>query len=642
MKIIVKIFEFSSSVFSKSQQLKDIYLTSITEGFNLNVNIYDSISNNISHTINYNGNLSTIKICLMKNKTSLGIGQMHIINQKQKQNIKIYPPNSNSNDNNQKNKINLILLCINKNDSSKKLLESYKNPNKTTYNNNNFYSSNTNNTSTLSMSSLIKSPNKNNSQIIIDNNKKTIPKRYQRNKSSQNNIKGKTDNKKLFTGLTQNYVHSINSNIFKQVNDNAIIYSDGKRKLSGNISNSGINSNYFSEKKEKHKKIFSNIYYYPFNKSNILNNETKNRNTQLRNFKNNSKVNNLIISNIDLKINNGGQDKKYNVLSDINLDKMNKQIEEYIIDKSFEDVLQNDLPIINQEEKQFLYFDDYNSNKFNKMVKDFILLYKEDSTKNINDNDIKLEINFLIEKIYELMKEYYREYYNFDNQNNSLMGVIKYFGYRYNNLLKKVSRLKIKFNNIKIKNDLKTKKNKYKYCNKNINKIKNEINILNYINENAFIKKENKLNNNKKLKNIFTYIIKKNKNELNREEKDKLKINMNINLIEDRNIFQDMSNMNNYSKDKTLSINSFNKRLDNIKNQKKIIINNNRKTSVESITRSNPILNLKEKNNYRVIGNNIIKVKTKIKKRKPKNKSSSINQKDLSLSAKKMLHKIQM
>ena len=583
----------------------------------------------------------------MKNKTPLAIGQMHIINQNQKQNIKIYPPNSNSIDNYQKNKINLILSCINKNDSSKKLLESYKNPNKTT-NNNNFCSSNTNNTSTLSMSSLIKSTNKNNSQIIIDNNKKTISKRYERNKSSQNNIKGKTDNKKLFTGLTQNYVHSINSNIFKQVNDHEIIYSDGKRKLSGNNSKSGINSNYFSEKKEKHKKIFSNIYYYPFNKNNILNDESKNRNTQtqIRNFKNNSKVNNLIISNIDLKINNGGggQEKKYNILSDINLDKMNKQIEEYIIDKSFEDVLQNDMPIINQEEKQFLYYDDYNSNKFNKMVKDFMLLYKEDSTKNINDNDIKLEINFLIEKIYELMKEYYREYYNFDNQNNSLMGVIKYFGYRYNNLLKKVSRLKIKINIIKIKNDLKTKKNKYKYYNKNINKIKNEINILNYINENAFIKKENKVNNNKKLKNIFTYIINKNKNELKKEEKDKLKINMNINLFEDRNISnQDLSNISNYSKDKTSSINSFNKRLDSIKNQKKTInICNNRKASVEPITRSNVLFNLKEKGNYRVIGNNIIKVKTKIKKRKPKNKSSSINQKDLSLSAKKMLHKIQM
>ena len=139
----------------------------------------------------------------MKNKTSLGIGQMHIINQNQKQNIKIYPPNSNSNDNYQKNKINLILSCINKNDSSKKLLESYKNPNKTTYNNN-FCSSNTNNTSTLSMSSLIKSPNKNNSQIIIDNNKKTISKRYQRNKSSQNNIKGLIEFNKMSSNLKMN------------------------------------------------------------------------------------------------------------------------------------------------------------------------------------------------------------------------------------------------------------------------------------------------------------------------------------------------------------------------------------------------------------------------------------------------------
>jgi len=321
---------------------------------------------------------------------------------------------------------------------------------------------------------------------------------------------------------------------------------------------------------------------------------------------------------------------------------MNKQIEEYIIDKSFEDILEKDIPIINQEEKQFLYYDDYNLNKFNKMVKGFMLLYKEDSTKNINDNDIKLEINFLIEKIYELMKEYYREYYDFDNQNTSLMGIIKYFGDRYNNLFKKVSKLKIKFNNIKIRNDLKTKKNKYKYCNKNINKIKNEINILNCINENAFIKNEKKVNNNKKLRNIFTFIINKNKSELKKEEKALLKKKMNINLVEDRNIsIQELSNMKYYSKHKTSSINGFNKRLNSIKNQKKII-NTNRKKSIEANMRSNGLFCLKEKQNYRVIGNNIIKVKAKMKKKKAKNKSSSVNHKDLSLSAKKILHKIQM
>jgi hypothetical protein len=146
MQITFKLLEIASNLFSKSNQLKGLYLTSLTEGFNLQINIFESISNNLSYTINYKGTTQKIKLCLIKGKICIGIGHISISNKKQK--IEIYPEGYK----NFSKKIKLTILCSN---NSKKILNDniLKNTDRTNSNTNNFNNSNTNNTSTLSISS---------------------------------------------------------------------------------------------------------------------------------------------------------------------------------------------------------------------------------------------------------------------------------------------------------------------------------------------------------------------------------------------------------------------------------------------------------------------------------------------------------
>ena len=89
MQITFKLLEIASNIYSKSNQLKDLYLLSLTEGFNLKINIYESISNNLSYSINYKGISQKIKLCLIKGQICIGIGQIIISNKKQT--IEIFP-----------------------------------------------------------------------------------------------------------------------------------------------------------------------------------------------------------------------------------------------------------------------------------------------------------------------------------------------------------------------------------------------------------------------------------------------------------------------------------------------------------------------------------------------------------------------
>ena len=604
MKIVIfKLLEFISSIFSKSHQLKDINIISLTKGFNLKINIFESISKNKSYQINYIGNLSFIRICLMKNKIPIGLGQIYILNQKQKQNIKIFPTNNNPN----KKIINLVLICYNKKSFSEKYIESYRSPYKTTTYHSNFNNCNTNNTSSISISSLIISPNKNKTPIIKNKNQK---KKGQRNKSQTNIKDSLSENRQLFINLSKNSLYSLNNNKnikYKDLKKNISVYSNenSKRQLSGSIS---CYSNNFSEKREKHKKITSPIIYsFPYEKDNI--NEKINPKTSTnkrRNIKNKSMIDKLIIPNIDLEINNKlKMGSKF--MTKINIDTINKQIEDYIIDKSFEDILQKDMPIISQEDKQFLYYDDLNMSKFDKLVEDILLLYKDKDNK-IDDNDIKLEILFLIEKIYEIMDEYYKEYNNFNSQNKSLINIIKYYGYRYNNLLKMENKLKIKINKNKIKSDLNNNKNKCYIS--NINKINNELKLLNNINKSNCNNKINIKNNKNELKELLSHIIQKNKNKnkVNDEQKNKLKkIGININndnKNSDKNKIHDL-----------ILSNSNKKMIYSNKNIKSNIYHK-RKNSIETSTNKKVFYfnsNIKDKNKYRVFGNNILKIKVKTK-----------------------------
>ena len=515
MQITFKLIEIASNIFSKSTQLKDLYLTSLTKGFNLNINIYESISNNLSYQINYKGISNKIKICLMKGKICIGISQILISNKKQK--IEIYPETYK----NISKKIKLIIFCdyINnkKNTNEKKI----KSPDRTSSNTNNFNNCNTNNTSTLSLSSCVSQAIQNKIKSTPLNKITNKNKKYYRNKSqttlaeNDKNINiNKNKNKRIYIGLRQKNIY-----MHDKINENSTIFSErtNKRHLTGNIS---LNS-YFSENSKKNrKKIFSP-------KMSIYSNPLSNENISDINCKRKNKNNSMIIHNE--KKNNFNNIFKFS--NDINIDNINNQIEKYIMDKSFEDEVQNDVPLIYpQEKKKYLNKENINENKFEILLNDFLLLYSNENIKNFNINEMELEFHFLVEKIYELINEYYKEYKSLYNKNISLINNIKFFDYQNNNLLKQENALKLIINKRNIKNILDDNKIKdKKYYFNNINKINNELDILKNINLGLINKNIKKESSKHLLKIIFSIIINKNKYLLNENQSNKLKrINIKI------------------------------------------------------------------------------------------------------------------
>ena len=586
MQITFKLLEIASNIYSKSNQLKDLYLLSLTEGFNLKINIYESISNNLSYSINYKGTSQKIKLCLIKGQICIGIGQIIISNKKQT--IEIFPEFGK----NLSKKIKLTILCMNANNNKRnindKLLKSFD---KSSYNTNNCNNCNTNNTSTLSISS----------NQAIQNKRKTTPvnkitKKIKTNKNfyrnnSQNNFNETNKNKKLYRNLRQknNYMHDK----IKEKRNNITLFSErNKRHLSGNVS---LNS-YFSENIQKiNRKIFSpkvSICSHPLYKEHLNkeNNKIKNKN------------NSMIISNEKKNV----YDKIIKFSNDINNDNLNNQIESYIIDKSYEDELLNDAPIIYpQEQKNILNDEEFNGNKYEQLLNDFLLLYNQENLKNLNINEIELEYHFLIEKIYELMNEYYKEYFYLKDQRNSLINNIKYYEHKINNFLKLGNLLKIKSNKIKAKKiinfDNKNKDNEY-YSN-NIIKLNKELDILKNINIELINKNIQKESTKKLLKNLFSIIVNKNKSYLNEKQITRLKqINIKIDI--------NKSNQN-----KSRAKNHIEKKIFNQNNNiyQKIINNSKKRKSLDIANKKNKTSKSKEKTTIKSLQNNLYKIKVKTK-----------------------------
>jgi len=581
MQITFKLLEIASNLFSKSNQLKGLYLTSLTEGFNLKINIFESISNNLSYTINYKGTTQKIKLCLIKGKICIGIGHISISNKKQK--IEIYPEGYK----NFSKKIKLTILCSN---NSKKILNDniLKNTDRTNSNTNNFNNSNTNNTSTLSISSYANSVI--HKKIITTQVNKINKKnrKYNRNQS-QKNLNENPQNKKLYLDLRQknNYMHD-------KINDNTTLFSErNKRHYSGNVS---LNS-YFSENMKKNiKKIFSpkiSINSHPLYKESLNN----------VNYNKKNKNNSMILSNEK----KNAYEKIFKFTNDINIDSINKQIENYIIDKSYEDELQNDIPIIYpREQKNILNNGEFNGNKFEQLLNDFLLLYNNDNIKNLNLNEIELEFHFLVEKIYELINEYYKEYFSLNNEKNSLVNKIKYFGIVSDNLLKLDNLLKKKINKINLKNTLKNNTNN-KYYSDNIMKLNNEMDILKNINLGLINKNIKKESSKKLLKDIFLIIANKNKSQLTEKQIVNLKqINIKININE----------INKTNQNKTKSMNYTNKRIFNHNIYHKYQ-NAKKKAQLENITKKNKNSKSKDKSINKVFENSLYKIKVKTKYSNP-------------------------
>ena len=135
MEVKIKIIEFSSDVFSKSTQLKDIRITPLFSNTNFSINIFEAISKNEEYKIK--AHTQTIKIGLYNGKSLLGIGEINT--NKKTQKIKISTEDKNKRENNflngaynklQDNDYYLTLECINiipTNDKNKNLKRKKKN-----------------------------------------------------------------------------------------------------------------------------------------------------------------------------------------------------------------------------------------------------------------------------------------------------------------------------------------------------------------------------------------------------------------------------------------------------------------------------------------------------------------------------------
>ena len=91
MEIKVKIIEFSSDVFSKSTQLKDIMISPLFSNTDFSINIFEAISKNKEYRISAPSPI--IKIGLYNGKSLLGVGEINI--NKREQKIKISSEDKN-------------------------------------------------------------------------------------------------------------------------------------------------------------------------------------------------------------------------------------------------------------------------------------------------------------------------------------------------------------------------------------------------------------------------------------------------------------------------------------------------------------------------------------------------------------------
>ena len=345
-------------------------------------------------------------------------------------------------------------------------------------------------------------------------------------KNSYREIMNKNRKKMLFDEISNfsNNNLSINQNlynsmIFKNVPNNK---RNSSIKLKCKMRSTGNSETKKSNKKNYNSMINSQIY----NNKNKFHN--KNESFSLRAF-----IKNSIFTENNVNNNNK-----------INLEEKYKSIEETLIDKNLENDLLNDENLISNKkiltslnnnqnnnnninnfnlnislnsrsnnlivtreetnQNSFNSFSDENENKknniknnFYELKNDFEIFYTDDYINNIKDDLLKLEINLIFEKIFEIQKSYHFELKNYQINN-------KFNNKNFNNILEKFLILQKK--NQKLKNEIE----KSFYCQNNLSEKnqknfdiiktnKNEIDFWKKFSVNFFMKD--------KLKDLFKKIV---------------------------------------------------------------------------------------------------------------------------------------
>ena len=467
MEITLKIIEFSSDVFSKSNQLKDIFISPLFSNTNFTINIFEAISKNEKYKIRTHSQI--IKIGLYNGKSLLGVGEMNI--NKQTQKIKISSKEKNAKNNNfflnenfnnlQDNDYYLTIECINNNLNSSQKDSNQKKKKRTA-------SMETNRrTNNLGY-------NHNKEKEKEKEKEKNKKKKLKKNYDSRENInkKKKSNNSIILLGSNDidndnnDYNMKTNSTVIRSDNNNIIkdiLFSNNNNDITNpiNINNYGKND----VEKETNSSIFNLSFQKELFSDGVL-----------------------ILSPIN----------------DDNFENKNKDFSKNIDIHDFEN-------LINE------FYEIYNNVSNNNIS----------SSDNIKDNFL-LEYQYFLEKTSDIFNLYSKLSNEIRNQNENIKKNIQNYRNKIKTIYKKDRNIKTKMQDLKLielfkKNNFEKEKNIYY---NDIQNIKNKLSLINIINNDSlFLTKKNNLNQQKYnifLKEIFKHIINNKKNKQYLKEYSKI------------------------------------------------------------------------------------------------------------------------
>ena len=481
MEVKIKIIEFSSDVFSKSNQLKDIMISPLFSNTSFSINIFEAISKNEEYKIKTN--TDKIKIGLYNGKSLLGIGDINI--NKKSQKIKITSEDKNKKENNflngafnkvQDNDFYLTLECINNNSISDKnksisTKDSHKRKKKT--------------------ASVDMPKNKNNISYNLNKDKG----KHDKLNLSLKNYKNDDNIKKT------NKFYESRDNINNKKKSNTITYNNNNNYDDEN----NIKSNSTVIKTDNNKKIKSKLFQDGNSSEQNINNINNSRNTNNDNDEKDSNVNNIFNLSFQKELFSDG------VL---------------ILSNSNEgDILSN--------------FKNIDINDFDNLINDFYLIYNNVSNNNIfssmniKDNFL-LEYQYFLEKTSDIINLYSKLSSEINNQNNNIKKYIKNYNNKLKVILKKDKVLKIKKQNIDINElfGLNSYQESKKYYEDEIRNINNKLSLIkNISNDILILVKSNNIKkemSNTLLKDIFKIIINnENNHEYLQDNKDIINLILN-------------------------------------------------------------------------------------------------------------------
>ena len=492
MKAKIKIIEFSSDIFSRSSQLKDIQISPLFSNINFSINIFDAISKNGEYEIKTNNQI--IKIGLYQGKSLLGIGEIDI--NKKSQKIKIASDKKNQNSlfmNNssynktQDNDYYIILECINNNKDIEKIK------------NNNLKENKHKKKKTSSVDNRQNYKNKANKNKLNNSLKDYFNNKYNLDNNKNTDKNYATDYNYIITSnssiLTKENNNIINNLLYENKNKNK---NNKENKTKDNRENRDNNDNesnefYFNESFQKENFSDGVLILNNNNDSDIINNDKYNNNNKDENFQNFPKMENIEINNFinlihdfNLIYNNVNNN---NSLSLDNI-KDNFILEyQYFVEKT-SDIFNLYSNLSNKLNKQNIEINNYIHNLNNKIKS----LYKKDKT---------LKIKFQNNNINDLNKNVRQEFQkNFSYEIKSINNKLSLINYMNNDIL-------LLFNNFKTYQKLDIKKIFEKIIqNEKINRvIKNDENFIRFlINNRQKIQKN--LDNSEKKKKLNSKNIK--------------------------------------------------------------------------------------------------------------------------------------